>query len=233
MSAAIFIRSHSSDFCWLSYCLKSIHKYARDFSEIVVALPDGHNLPLTAERVVFVPDLQPGYMGQQVSKLYADHYTDAENIVMMDSDSVFNQPVTPDLWFRDGKPIWMMTPMNKVSPDAVAAWAPVLEKFFGIAPSYEFMRRIGQCIPRWALAAFREYCRAQHGCSLEDYIMRQPGKEFSEFNCIGAYLHGNHHDRIHWHNTETDGVPPSVVSQFFSHGGITPEIRAILEQATA
>jgi len=110
---------------------------------------------------------------------------------------------------------------------------PVMTRFYGVTPRYEFMRRMGQVIPRWAYGCFRDFAYRWHGKSLEAYVMDQPGHQFSEFNCCGHWLHGNFPDAFHFHNTETDGVPPSVVSQFWSWSGLTNEERATLEEAVA
>lgn len=226
MTTAIFIKSYRNDFKWLSGCLRSIQKFATGFSEIVIAIPDTDSLDhLTAERVVKVKESEGrGYMFQQSVKMLADAFTDADHILLVDSDCLFTAPVTPESFLTDGKPNWLHTPWANVGDDAKRAWGEVMRKCVGENPPSEFMRRLPQIVPRWALEEFRGFIAKKHGVSLEYYIMNQPGRHFSEFNCLGFFLWLNHHDKINWINTD-DGVPPTVVRQFWSWGGVTPEIK--------
>lgn len=229
MKTSIFIRSYPKDFVWLQYCLRSIQKFCTGFHEVVLALPEGCMFPATAERVVYVKERPPGYMHQQVSKVYADTYTDADAVLYCDSDCVFTEPVTPEVFMTGDKPNWLYTPWENTSPDAQKAWRGVMTKCLGEDPPAELMRRHPQLIPSWALQEFRAFILARHGLSAEDYIMSQPSGRFSEFNCLGFYLWLHHRDRIHWMNTE-DYLPPTVLTQKWSHGGITPEIQDEFER---
>ena len=233
MSTAIFIKSYSKDFPWLSYALRSIAKFATGFSEVVIVIPDTDDLPhLTAERVVKVPEKGLPYMNQQSVKMHADMYTEADNISFVDSDCVFTEPVTPENFRTDGKPDWLYTPWDSVGEDAKRAWGQVMTKCLGQAPPAEFMRRHPQLIPRWALQEFRGFIAKQHGMDLEHYILSQPTGAFSEFNCIGFFLWLHHREKFNWINTE-DFIPPTVLTQRWSHGGLTPEIEAEMEATLA
>ncbi|CAM9373383.1 unnamed protein product, partial [Scytosiphon promiscuus] len=46
-----------------------------------------------------------GYSRQQYSNFYADMYTDAEFVAIVDTDSAFQTPALPSDLFEDGKPI--------------------------------------------------------------------------------------------------------------------------------
>ena len=233
MTTSIFIRSYEKDFPWLDYCLRSVHKFCTGFQEIVVCIPEGADLPLTAERVVKVPDPPgDGYLWQQACKLNADLYTGAENVLYVDSDCVFTEPVTPETFMTEGKPNWLHTPFSVVGADSVKAWFQVMTDCIGHPPDQEFMRRHPQMIPSWALLAFREFIRDKHKMGMEEYVMSRPGRSFSEFNCIGFYLHAHHRERFHWMNTE-DYLPPTVLTQKWSHGGLTPAVKEEFEQILA
>ena len=230
MTTDILIRSYAKDFPWLHYALRSVQKFATGFRDVVIVIPDTDELPtLSAERVIKVKDAMPGYMQQQCTKMYADTFSDADAFSFMDSDCIFTEPVTPESFMTEGKVNWLHTPWDKVGSDAKNAWGAVMEKCLGEAPPSEFMRRHPQMIPRWALEEFRGFVAEKHGVSLEHYISVQPAGHFSEFNCIGFYLWLHHHEKINWLNTD-DGVPPTVLRQHWSHGGITPEIQAELER---
>lgn len=232
---SIFIKSYPPDFEWMSYCLRSLQKYASGFHEIVVAIPEHANLDLTLEKVVKVhdPDDGKGYLRQQVHKLNADQHCEGDFILHIDSDEVLRRPVTPDTFFRNGLPWWFMTPMATVCPAARKAWFHVMAKCLQRAPEFEYMRKTTILVPRWAYAEFRAFIQAEHGVSMETYVMNQPGREFSEYNCLGMFLHHFHPEKFYWHDESKEGMPEPWERHFWSWGGITPEIRKELEEITA
>lgn len=243
MICDIFIKTYPTDYPWLKYCLRSIGKFASEFRKTVIVSPapyhdsiglgfdwvwqERHEYGLGNPRF-------DGYLSQQVFKLYADTFTDdADYILHIDSDTIFTRPVTPETYFTDGKIDWMMTPHAMIE----TPWQPITEKFLGMpAPfsvSFEFMRRPPQMIPRWLYASLREFCVQKHGCTLSEYIMKQPYRAFSEYNALGAFAFYFHHDKFNWINTAEvpeNEWPPLTVLQKYSHGGLTPEIVAEFEQ---
>ncbi len=259
MTCSILIKSFPKDFGWLSYCLKSIHKFASGFEEVVVIIPDDSDLPLTCERLIKIHEPGPpatsiydhgsGYAYQQVVKMNADKYCKSDFILHIDSDTIFTKPVRPrDLMFAewldpstDGEsegdhlyPLWLMTPFKDILPTDknLAAHVEAMRSFSGIDPEFEYMRRMGQVIPRWAYGCFREYCLSKHGKTFEEYAMSQGFRGVSEFNLIGQFLHREFANFIHFHDTRF-GVPESFVLQHWSWDGITPEIRDKMEAILA
>jgi hypothetical protein len=197
---------------------------------VLLAVPPGHGLKLTAEVIVEIPEQQPGYLGQQVAKLNADHHTQADFLWYVDSDCVITEPITPEDFMVGDKPRWLITPW-KDCMEVKKHWYHVMARALQECPEHEFMRRHGIMIPRWALAAFREHIQQLHGITSDAYIMNVPRHEFSEFNCIGFYLWLYHRDKIAWHDTSTMGVPPCPIEQSWSwsEAGITQEHRNRME----
>ncbi len=247
MTTDIFIKTYPHDYKWLEYCLRSIAKFATGFRQTVVVydLNDGNELfdqimkTPYAESISLVGVPAPtvkhgdgmrgeGYLWQQVCKLYADEYTDADEILYIDCDTVFNRPVTPETFRTDAGIIkWMMTPYEKTD----TPWKKVIETFLGETVEFEFMRRFPFVVPRWLLAELRDCCAELHGISLQTYVMAQG--TFSEFNAMGAFAYECYRDDFHWINTEE--VPPSqwpevTVSQAWSHRKLTAEEHAGYEE---
>ncbi len=251
MTCSILIKSFPKDFGWLSYCLKSIHKFATGFSEVVVIIPDDSDLPLTAERLVKIHEPGPsaaspsnhgsGYAYQQVVKMNADKYCQSDFILHIDSDTIFIQPVHafdsivgPSPFITDDKPLWLMTPFKDILPTDknLNAHVESMRRFSGVDPEFEYMRRMGQMIPRWAYGCFREFCLAKHNQTFEQYAMAQGFRGISEFNLMGHFLHREFPNFIQFHDTRF-GIPDSVVMQSWSWNGITPEIRDKMEKILA
>lgn len=208
----IFIKTYSRDHEYLRYCLASIEKFCTGFRQVVVV--DGEH--------------PKGYLHQQYIKLTAHTHTDADFILFTDSDTLFTEPVTPETFMVDGKPIWLHTPWNPALHDAVPWFAPMTE-FAGEEPPSEFMRRQGFMVPRQALEAINLFCWSKHRVSLEDYILSR--NKFSEYNVLGHYCWRFMRDRFHWINTEEEPLPSECVRQFWSWDALDrnlPEIQRIL-----
>lgn len=231
MTTDIIIKSYRGDFPWLPYCLRSIQKFATGFRDIVIIIPETDSLDhLTVERVVKVREPEgDGYMAQQVVKLHADTYTDADFILHIDSDCLFTRPSTPEDFLVDGKADWWITPMANASENARAAWIGPMRKCVGLEPEFEYMRRNTMMVPRQAYGLFRDFIHEKHGVSTEHYVMNQNGRQFSEYNSLGFFLHTHHPDMVHWRNTE-DGFPQPRERQFWSWGGLTPEVKAEINE---
>ncbi len=251
MTCSILIKSFRKDFVWLQYCLKSIHKFATGFEEVVVIIPDDCDLPLTAERLIKIHEPGPsaaspnnhgtGYAFQQVVKMNADKYCTSDFILHIDSDTIFTRPVYafdsiagPSPFITNDKPMWLMTPFKDILPtdNNLHAHVESMRRFSGIDPEWEYMRRMGQVIPRWAYGCFREFCLSKHNQTFEQYAMTQGFRGISEFNLMGHFLHREFPNFIQFHDTRF-GIPESVVLQSWSWNGITPEIRDKMEKILA
>lgn len=238
MTCDIFIKTYPADGKFLEYCLRSIDKFATGFRKIVLVTPMGSRVGeilfdagnVRCPNIIEVEEYgADGYLSQQVFKLHANTFSDAEFILFMDSDTIFTRPVTPETFFIDGKIAWLYTPYDKIK----TPWQPITEKFLGCPVEFEFMRRHPLLAPSWLLAALRTFCRTMHDVSLDEYIMAQPQRAFSEFNALGALAYYFHRDMFHWLNTETDDIPELTTLQKWSYGGVTPEIVTEFEQILA
>lgn len=234
----IFIKSYPADYPWLKYCLRSVAKFIAGVRqvELVTPAPDDKewwDVSLAMNLHVRKREEygQDGYLSQQIFKLYADTFSDADLFLYIDSDTIFTRPVTPKTYFNflSGKIAWMMTPWAKTE----TPWKPIVEKFLGQPVEFEFMRRHPTLVPRWLLVALRSFCASKHGVTLDKYVMSQPHRAFSEFNVLGAFAYAFHRDKFHWVNTEEvpeKEWPELTVRQEFSWGGLTDEIKAEFEK---
>ena len=206
----IFIRTCFHDRAYHRYCLDSINLFFK-----------GHR------KVVEVHGEHPrGYLNQQCEKIRAGDYTDADYLLFTDSDTIFNQPVTPESFMRDGKPMWLYTPWTPemLAHPGTRAWFDVMTEFFGVEPPAEFMRRMGSIIPREVLQGFRDFCIQKHGVTIDEYVMSRD--RFSEFNCIGFYAWQHCPEKFSWINTDEE-IPPSMTRQFWSHDDIRKNLAEI------
>jgi hypothetical protein len=242
MRTALFIKSYAADFGFLSYCLKSINKFVRGIGEVIVAVQDEDApalkaMGLSRERIEIVPRYtSDGYLDQEIHKLVAYRYTDAHQILFFDSDCIAIREFEPRDLLLDGKPRWLMTPYSKlVNADGSQAtpWRAITSKALGRDVEWEFMRMHPLMVGRRTLIDFCQWMEQHHNCSLEHYIGLQPAREFSEWNAIGAWAYYYRPDVFSFWDTEINGVPEPFVRQFWSWGGLTPEIRTEMERLLA
>lgn len=231
MTVDIFIRTYRNDLEWLSYALKSIHKYVIGYRNIIVAIPtDDVRLlsHLTQEKVVGVHDLEDGYLGQQLTKMQAWRLTDADAVVFWDSDVVATRPIdVREEYFRDGKIITYKT--RYASLGDACPWQPITAKAVGFVPEWEYMRRMPLVYWTETLRHSEEFMETVHGVKLDRYISSQSHRAFSEFNVLGALADFHKHPKYLFIDTESVDMPPCAVDQMWSWGGLTNEVKIKME----
>ena len=232
MITDIFVRTYVNDLKWLEHALRSIAKYVSGHRQIIVCIPagQGHLLShLTAEKVIEVPDLSDGYLGQQLTKMQAYLYTDADAVIFWDSDVIATQPIDVKAeYFHGDRPIMYKTRYASMSGNP---WQPITAKAVGFTPEWEYMRRMPIVHRRDTLLMCDAFMRNLHGMTLAQYIAAQPLRSFSEFNALGAFAEAHVPDRYHILDTEAIDMPPNKVEQFWSWGGLTADIQERINNA--
>jgi hypothetical protein len=216
-SVDLFIRSYKKDFEWLSYCLKSCAKSAKGFRQIHIVVPHGdqHELNhLTLEKVHICPRYTEDYLGQQVTKLNADLYSDADFICHIDSDTVWLHDVSPKDFIHKGKAIVYYEPYDRIGE---CPWQPIVEEAIGWKPEFEFMRRPPHTFPRWLYKEMRDFLQTTHKVPSDTFVATRPDRRFSEYNTLGAYAWKHHRDKFEWRDPKQD---KDTVRQFWSWGGL-------------
>ena len=189
------------------------------FNHVNIAVPteDLAYVPsVRGERIHIVHDNCDGYMAQQITKLYADEFCEADYVAHLDSDCILERKLCAGDLFIGGKPVYLR------EDGTDSHWIDVAAVTLGWRDSNEYMRRLPIVYPKWIYAEFREWIKQKHKMPLEHWVAIQPAREFSEFQSLGQWAHKYHHDAFHWlHPSEF----PTYVNQFWSWGGITPEIK--------
>ena len=228
MNCDILIRSYYKDFRWLRYCLRSIDKYCSGFRYVVVVVPESSIerlfwMGLTSSMIFRCRDYQDDYLGQQVTKLMADTFTDADFICHVDSDCIFHRPITPRDLFSNGRLEMAMTPYRKLSRHV--PWQNITQRLFRRNIAYEFMRRQPQAFPRWLYRELRDHVQTIHGSDIESYVTAQPPRGFSEYNALGAFAYYFHRTEFTWFDTSKRKPKEELCKWYWSWGGISPKIQ--------
>ncbi len=222
MTCDLLVKSCARDAARLAWLLRSVARFARGFREVVVLFPADERaaidrMNLTLERVVLTPDSGDRYVYQQLCKLQADRYTDAEFVLHLDSDCVFTGPASPDTYFTAGRPQLLYAPYAALAGSGVERWRPGTERALARPVELEFMRRLPLVYPRDAYPRFRDFVERTHGTRFETFVTQRPPHEPpSEYNWLGAYCWSFLRDRFHWIDTTSEPLPPNPVRQLWS-----------------
>lgn len=226
---SIFIRTYHKDLKWLNYCLESIHKNLSGFSEIVICIPTGQETllsHLTSEKVVTCKIYKDDYLGQQISKIQAHHHCKGDYILFVDSDVIFKPNANVLDYFYENKPIILKANYNSVG-EAIC-WKKPTEKLFKEKIEFEYMRFAPQIFHKSTLEMFNDSFP-----DIENYVISQPYRQFSEFNALGFYAEKMQPDDYSITDV-TNGVPEYLpknkAHQFWSWSGLkeSEEIKKII-----
>lgn len=210
----LFIKSYRPDFWLLQYSLLSIKKWVTGYNNIILLIPekdkehfDTRNMP---ERTLihYVEDKSPGWIWQQVCKLNAHKYSNADFIMFGDSDCFFTRPINLQDYVADDKPEILYTHYSKVG-DALC-WQKPTEEFMIHPVQYEYMRRNCLVYHRATLIGISEKWP-----NLEERIMKM--ERFSEFNLIGAYAVEYEYEKYNFVNTDDWIYTEPKAVQCWSH----------------
>lgn len=234
MTVSLFIRTYEKDAGWLRYCLRSLERHGSGFSQRIIVTPvesDGVIGPIAREFgwLYDVCERMAGddYVGQQGTKMMADMWCSGDVICYVDSDLVFSRSFTPECVVEaDGR-----IPMLKTRYDGIECpWRPITEGVVGFPVEWEYMRRFPLAYPRELLPLARARIEEVHGIGFGEFIRRVPGRHLSEFNVLGAVGEREMPERFRMIDTDGGGEwPPLYAKQFWSWGGITPEIADEME----
>ena len=227
----IFIKTCAKDEEWLRWCLKSIDRFASGFRRVVIVTDHGHDFDpdLRYPHALFhasLADKPPpfhfpaGYMMQQVVKLSWFEYTDAQAVVILDSDLILKQPFCPEDLMINGEPSWSFGPWY----GAGVMWRPGSELIIGRPLEKSHMQEHPFLMTRSATVAFKAFVETRCGKTIEElYFDRDFAAPFSEFECFGGYL-----ATVNGHGYHVGELPAAkgIVKQHWSWGGLTPDIEA-------
>jgi hypothetical protein len=156
----------------------------------------------------YVDDIGNGYLRQQVYKLQAYKYCNADYILFSDSDCLFDHPINVQECVMNGKPEILHTDWSLVG-DAICWKAPTEAILESEAP-FEGMRR-NQIV--------------YHKSTLENMAKWKPNLEllvmasasFSEFNLISNYAYKFEKENYTFTDTKDWTYSPPHALQVWSH----------------
>lgn len=244
--AEIFIVTYWKDAPWLDYCLRAMRKYCSGFSGITLLIPRQNSESVRRVAEPYDVNLQlfderegKGMVHHMVQVCRAEEWCPkADVVVHFDPDCIFHTPTSVSEYVKDGKPVMLKRtytglrdPKSKAVSDCIQ-WKPVVEKAIGFETDCYTMCRHPSVHPRELYPKFRRQVEVYQGKPFDDYVLEQRNsfpQTFAEFPSLGAYAWRFMKDSYHW--IDIDKVPPPKDHQktYWSHGGITQQIREEIE----
>ena len=242
----IFIKTYHKDFMWLEYCLKSIKKYASDFRNVVVVSDNvQHRIPSNLLNIVPItvfyvnlPTNAPtfiehglGYLWQQYIKMTWYNYSDADEVLVLDSDEMLTEFTTPNSFKTDGKYHWLYRSWEEAGNGI--CWKDSTEFLLNKKSNYEAMVITGFILQKETLIALKNHiCSIHRTNDIWDILVNYNMKTCSEFNLIGNFIHS--FGRVEYTKIfsehERKQVFNNTIKKDWSWGGITDTIRKEKEE---
>jgi hypothetical protein len=212
MTLDFFIVSFPRDYEWLDYCLRSIRKFVSGYRRIYVALPSSGPKPrcsLTGCTLIPEVPMRVGYVGQQITKMRAYRYSNADYIAFVDSDHFCKEPVDLQAEYLDnGLPLVRCRPWAELQDPSWCRWRPLCEDALGFECPWFALELLPNVWHRDTLQSCCDQIEKLHGMSLEDYADKL-SVGFSEFIALGNYA-------LKYEPTRYVKAPPP--SKFYFHG---------------
>jgi len=235
MNVDILVVSCVRHYPWLRYCLRSIVRFASGFRQVKILVPVEDcaalsplldEVPLDGPTIRVMPYEDwpgKGFLRHEYAIMCADDFSEADFICHIDSDCMFTEPVTPEDYFVNGKPIlvhasyhWLVTEQQA----NLGMWQVAVERAVGWLPTQETMRRHPAVHYRKTYQKTRECIEAHTGMSCAAYVragVNDFPQSVAEFPTLGAVAWKFFHEDYHWLDQEKGEWPYSKLTQWWSH----------------
>ena len=163
LTTDLFLVTHLDDYDWVKYLIRSINLFVSGYRRLVVVLEEQDPMPEAIAELCCIGGVEvrrcrnyrgtdvQGITGQQIEKYRAWHYSNAERIVFIDSDSVFCRTV--DLQIDPSinleKPVIIARCWGSAGP--ATRWYENTRDILGFEPPGETMCRHPFVFPRGML----------------------------------------------------------------------------------
>lgn len=255
----ILIVTYAKDEPWLRWALRAIRKFCTGFTGITLVIPgrdadafrdvaNTHaqaksSLPLKIKLIKEPPG--KGMLAHMAVMGSADEFVpkDTTHVMHVDSDVIFNMPVTPADYIHGTKPVYVWRTYaslaevrdgQKVVSDC-AQWKAPTEAQLGFPTNAYTMCRHPSCFPIGFYKPYRQHIEKQHGRDFFSYMTsgrnEHPANRM-DFTAMGAWAFAKMHDAFEWLDISGGNhlAPKDRQQTYWSHGGITPTIQKEIEE---
>jgi hypothetical protein len=155
-----------------------------------------------------------------VVKLNWINYTDADAVLVLDSDEMLCRPVT-HASFRDAYGRWRWNFRDWQHAGSANMWKKPTEEVLKFEPTYEAMACAPFILERNTTQKFIDYLKDVHeASSLFDVFFKYDMTLFSEYNAYGSYVYKFDNQSVYYYAINGQ-IPPAFVIKSWSYGGLS------------
>lgn len=240
MTHTLFIRTVKKDFPYLEYCLRSIGKFATGF-ETLLLVPNRDAGPLrdfVGEKGLCLDGVRVHEINEWPGKgmlhgmfcvMNADHYCpNSDFIFHIDSDCVFEKPVSPETFMVNGKPLLRFEYFDSIirRHGGIEKWRVAVEKMLPFSVPWECMRSHPEVYHRGLYAVTRhlvEQKMKQPLLQIFQNAQNQFPQDIVEFPALGAVamqVFPHLYEPFNMASQANPDLADWPIQQFWSHGDI-------------
>lgn len=238
MRTDILCVTHAKDLEFCAAMVRSYEKFATGFGRLKIAIPCGdyelfkHELPNYSRYIhgsdsTYVEKEGKGMLHHEVQICQADCWLpEADQILHLDADCIFKQPVTPEFYMRNGKPVLLgeLWEDFRESYPTRYGWRKCVQDALGFVGHFETMVRHPHLHVREVYLKTRQLVEKHHGRAFEEYVLSCENsfpQTFAEFPTLGTVALAFFPDKYELEvYRESDGQPDRGLVEFWSHGGL-------------
>lgn len=248
----ILIVTYSKDLPWLEYCLAAIRKHCRGFQGITVAHPN-------SEAQLFAPLVQrfdvrlhgydevpgKGMLQHMVVMAMADQFLPAATkyVMHLDADCIYHTPTTPEDYFLNDKPVYLVrswhslvtedpkNPGSKCISDCMQ-WRGPTEFQLGFRTEMYTMCRHPTVLPMFFYGPYRTHIERLHRQSFQQFMLsgrNEFPQDRMDWTAMGAFAFHQMPAAFSWYDIGRFSPPKDRQKAYWSHGGISAEVKQELE----
>lgn len=234
-----------SDLDWLKLSLRSVKRWVSGIRHIHVAVPQEETGLLAgvseAEGVKvhgYTDERARSKLCQMVALCKSDGLTDADFIMHVDPDCIFRRPFDPRAQMFAGEKIalfakkWPKPADIEVLRHDASVWIEPTRRALGIEPQINTMAMFPMLYHRSTYNVLRRHVERFTKTGFEEYVMSQKPdfpQGFCEFNALGIAAVADQSDT--YLALEIGPLQNSPwLTQYWSHGGLTPQVLHEIEQ---
>jgi hypothetical protein len=244
MRADIVIVSHLPDLQWLLYNVQLLCKFWREpDSQIIVRLEEDCRAhveqwaPNPRIHYRYVDSWGDGYTFQMYQKMIADDFTDAELIILVDSDAMLCQAASLVDLLENGKPIIYYLDWPKADPIAHKVWRGPTSRVMGMDLDRDYMVTMPFVFWRDTFSGTRrrivnvtgqgffESVYSETPFKAENFL--QHPMRFADYEALGLYAAKCQADRYVVKERPKDKQWPWNL--YWSHGGLSPTLETLFQ----
>ena len=242
-SCDIVIVSHRKDLTWLYLNLRLLLKHWRTPGKIIVRLEEDCRADIAdwklGPRVIYryVRPWPDGYTFQMYQKMISDDFSDAELLVLCDSDLMLLAPASLEDLMHDGKPIVEYCEWANSDPIAEQKWRAPTSRVMGIDLDRDYMVQAPFCLWRDSFSKTRRrivevtgqgFYEAVHSTVPFRYqtFLSHP-VTFADYEALNLYAIKFQPER-YFLRMNSDRPANWPFRLYWSHGDWSPEVEAFL-----